>query len=214
MTDRKYEIREAGNGFLSKLGTGVVAVGSVAAAVVAVSPQGVALESLIYNPEAMPANNIASGTAGSSGTGLEGEQAAATAGGVPPTLEDYLVLGDIYPGSQPVNGEGSAFLELGSILNNAQGGGSVGNVTNSTQYATGGGNSTTGDAGNVTGSTPTAGGGNGGTGNTGGNGNTTSPTPGGGTGEDSYGEDSHGEDSYGEDSHGEDSHGEDSHSED
>ena len=50
MSNRKYEIREAGNGFLSKLGTGIIAAGSVTAAVVAVSPQGAALESLIYNP--------------------------------------------------------------------------------------------------------------------------------------------------------------------
>lgn len=206
MSNRKYEIREAGNGFLSKLGTGIIAAGSVTAAVVAVSPQGAALESLIYNPQAMLANNVASGTSGSASAGESSQSTLnSSSGGVPPTLEDYLVLGDIYRGSQLSNPQGTAPLELGSILSSSQSGGSVGNVTNSTQYASGGTAAGTGDQGNVTGSTPTADAGNGGNTGTGENGNVTSPTPGGG--EDSYGEDNSGEDS--EDSHGEDSHDED-----
>ena len=211
MSNRKYIVQDAGRGWISKFGTGLVATGSVAAAVVAVTPQGAALESLVYNPQAMQSGNLASGANGGALSEVEAQPASeSVVSGEPPTLEDYLVLGDIPASLANQQVDVATSPVLGSILTPAQSGGSVGNVTNSTQYAgesSGSSGSTGGNQGNVTNPTQTAESGSGGGGNSGQNGNVTSPTPGGG-------EDSHGEDSYGEDSHGEDSHGEDSHDED
>ena len=216
MSNRKYVVQDAGRGWISKLGTGIVATGSVAAAVIAVSPQGAALESLVYNPQAMQTGTVASGSGGGAPAAAESQASFGTsAASEPPRLEDYLVIGELPRAiSAPQSDLANAPI-LGSILSSAQTGGSVGNVTNSTQYASEAGGSSSSTTGNTTNSTQTAGSGSGGNSSNGQNGNVTSPTPGGG--EDSYGEDSYGEDSYGEDSYGEDSEdwgGEDSYGED